>query len=139
MSVTAEQSAAGGDGADGGAGPRSGDGPSPRPTRRSFAAEYKLAVVAEYEAAPNGEKGAILRREGLYSSHVIEWAKARDAGALHGLGDARKSQKRPKRSAAELELERLRARNQKLEAELATTTTALEIMGKGVPRTREAA
>ena len=42
--------------------------------------EYKLAIVAEYENAPNGEKGAILRREGLYSSHVIEWTRARDAG-----------------------------------------------------------
>jgi putative transposase len=41
-------------------------------------------VVAEYDAAPTGEKGAVLRREGLYSSHVIEWRRARDAGALAG-------------------------------------------------------
>jgi transposase-like protein len=68
-------------------GPRSGGGPSPRPSRRSFSAEYKLAIVAEYENAPNGEKGAVLRREGLYSSHVIEWARARDAGALTGVAD----------------------------------------------------
>jgi transposase-like protein len=61
-------------------GPRADDGPSPRPSRRSFSPEYKLGIVAEYEAAPNGEKGAILRREGLYSSHVIEWTRARDAG-----------------------------------------------------------
>ena len=61
-------------------GPRSVGGPSPRPSRRSFSAEYKLAIVAEYENAPNGEKGAVLRREGLYSSHVIEWTRARDAG-----------------------------------------------------------
>jgi hypothetical protein len=47
-------------------GPRSAEGPSPRPSRRSFSPEYKLAVVTEYENAPNGEKGAILRREGLY-------------------------------------------------------------------------
>ncbi|MGI8305539.1 hypothetical protein [Saccharopolyspora hattusasensis] len=50
--------------------------PAPRPTRRVFSPDYKLAIVAEYENAPNGEKGAILRREGLYSSHVIEWRKA---------------------------------------------------------------
>ena len=62
-------------------GPRSAGGPSPRPSRRAFSPEYKLAIVAEYENAPNGEKGAILRREGLYSSHVIEWTRARDAGA----------------------------------------------------------
>ena len=53
-------------------GPRADDGPSPRPSRRSFSPEYMLSIVADYEAAPNGEKGAILRREGLYSSHVIE-------------------------------------------------------------------
>ena len=72
-------------------GPRSADGPSPRPSRRSFSAEYKLAIVAEYENAPNGEKGAVLRREGLYSSHVIEWTRARDAGALAGVTDSRRS------------------------------------------------
>ncbi len=56
--------------------------PAPRPSRRVFSPEYKRAIVTEYENAPNGEKGAILRREGLYSSHVIEWARARDAGTL---------------------------------------------------------
>jgi transposase-like protein len=111
-------------------GPRSDDGPSPRPSRRSFSAEYKLAIVAEYENAPNGEKGAILRREGLYSSHVIEWTRARDAGALEGVADSRQSPKRPKKSAETAELERLRARNAKLEADLTKTRTALDIMGK---------
>jgi transposase len=52
--------------------------------RRTFTAQYKLAAVAEYDAAPAGEKGAVLRREGLYSSHVTEWRRARDAGALAG-------------------------------------------------------
>lgn len=111
-------------------GPRSAEGPSPRPVRRSFSPEYKLAIVTEYENAPNGEKGAILRREGLYSSHVIEWARARDAGALEGVADSRRSGKRPKRPAEDAELERLRARNAKLEAELKKTRTALDIMGK---------
>jgi len=55
-----------------------------RARRRSFTAQYKLDVVAEYDAAPAGEKGAVLRREGLYSSHVIEWRRARDAGVLAG-------------------------------------------------------
>ena len=111
-------------------GPRSVGGPSPRPVRRSFSPEYKLAIVAEYENAPNGEKGAILRREGLYSSHVIEWARARDAGALEGVADSRRSEKRSKPSVEAAELERLRARNAKLEAELKKTRTALDIMGK---------
>ena len=114
-------------------GPRAVDGPSPRPSRRSFSPEYKLSIVAEYEAAPNGEKGAILRREGLYSSHVIEWIRARDAGALDGVADSRRSENRrnrSKRSAESAELERLRARNASLESRLATTRTALDIMGK---------
>src|SRR6478672_13777278 len=56
-----------------------------RATRRTFTAQYKLDIVAEYDAAPDGEKGAVLRREGLYSSHIIEWRRSRDAGALAGL------------------------------------------------------
>jgi transposase len=112
------------------AGPRAGDGPSPRPSRRSFSPEYKLGIVAEYEEAPNGDKGAILRREGLYSSHVIEWTRARDAGALEGVADSQQSANRPRRSAETAELERLRARNAKLEAQLTRTRTALDIMGK---------
>jgi hypothetical protein len=55
--------------------------PAPCPKRRSFPAEYKFRIVAEYDAAPSGEKGAILRRERLYHSHIIEWRAARDAGA----------------------------------------------------------
>src|SRR3954449_2557560 len=108
-------------------GPRSADGPSPRPSRRSFSAEYKLAMVAEYEKAPNGEKGVVLRREGLYSSHVIEWARARDAGALAGVTDSWRPAKQSKKSAETVELERLRVRDAKLEAELTTTRTAVDI------------
>jgi hypothetical protein len=89
-----------------------------------------LAIVTEYENAPNGEKGAILRREGLYSSHVIEWTRARDAGALETTADSRRPEKQSKRSAEAAELERLQARNAKLEAELKKTRTALDIMGK---------
>lgn len=120
----------GGDGSSLPSGPWSASGPSPRPSRRSFSPEYKLAIVAEYENAPNGEKGAILRREGLYSSHVIEWTRARDAGALGGAADSRRREKRSERSVEAAELERLRARNAKLEAELKKTRTALDIMGK---------
>ncbi len=48
-----------------------------RPRRRSFTAEYKLQVLAEYEAAEPGQRGALLRREGLCSSHLVEWRRAR--------------------------------------------------------------
>jgi transposase len=109
--------------------------PAPRPSRRTFDPEYKLAILAEYEQAPNGQKGAILRREGLYSSHVIEWARARDAGALPGpatggdTGTANPS--RPaKKTAEHIELEKLRRQNAKLQSELNKTRIALDIMGK---------
>ena len=61
--------------------------------RRTFTAQYKLDVVAEYDAAATGEKGAVLRREGLYSSHVIEWRRAR-----RGLGAARRLIRETRRS-----------------------------------------
>ena len=57
-----------------------------RARRRRFTAQYKLEVLAAYDAAAQGEKGAILRREGLYSSHIVEWRRARDAGVLAGPG-----------------------------------------------------
>jgi transposase len=111
--------------------PASAGDPASRPTRRVFSPEYKLAMVAEYENAPNGEKGAVLRREGLYSSHIIEWTRARDAGALTG-GSAESAApaKRVKRSAEQVELEKLRRRNEKLESDLKKTRMALDIMGK---------
>jgi hypothetical protein len=87
-------------------------------------------MVAEYENAPNGEKGAILRREGLYSSHIIEWTRARDAGALTGGPAESAPVKRAKRTAEQVELEKLRRRNEKLESDLKKTRMALDIMGK---------
>jgi len=82
--------------------------PAPRPTRRRFSPEYKLRMVAEYDAAPAGEKGAVLRRERLYHSHIMEWRAARDAGGLTALTDRRTSPARPKKAAETAELERLR-------------------------------
>lgn len=102
--------------------------PAARATRRTFTAEYKAGILAEYDSHPRGsdERGAILRREGLYSSHISEWRKQANAGARQGL--AAKAKKR--RSAEQAELERLRRQNARLEAELAKTQTALEITGK---------
>ena len=76
----------------------------------------------------------MLRREGLYSSHLIEWARARDAGALTGSGsdvDSSSGSRRPARKTAEqIELEKLRRQNEKLQADLKKTRMALDIMGK---------
>src|SRR5258707_4491860 len=68
-----------------------GSDPAPRPKRRTFTSEYKLRIVAEYDAAPRNEKGAVLRRERLFHSHVTEWRAAPDAGALGELVDPRAS------------------------------------------------
>ncbi len=103
--------------------------PAARPRRRTFTAAYKAAILAEYDAlAPGGtERGALLRREGLYTSHVAEWRKARDAAGLEALAP----KGRPaKRSPEQAEIDKLRGRNARLEAELARTRLALEITGK---------
>jgi transposase len=116
--------------------PAGGSDPAPKPSRRAFSPAYKLAMIAAYESAPNGEKGALLRREGLYSSHIIEWTRARDAGLLGKpdgweAGSAAVSAGRPaKKSSEQLELERLRRQNEKLQADLKKTRMALDIMGK---------
>ena len=102
--------------------------PAERPRRRRFTVEYKERILAEYDGLPAGSsgRGALLRREGLYSSHLAEWRRARDAGAREGLTPRAK----PRRSAEAVELDKLRRRTQQLEAELARTKTALEITGK---------
>lgn len=101
-----------------------------RPRRRSFTAQYKLAMVAEYDRLPAGEKGALLRREGLYSSHIIEWRRARDAGTLTAAPPRSTPAMTRGRSAEQAEIERLRRQNERLAADLARNKAALEIMGK---------
>lgn len=102
--------------------------PAPKPKKRSFTAQYKRDILAEYEAQTDaGAKGALLRREGLYSSHIVEWKKARDNGALKGLTSGTRV---PKRTAEQRELERLRKRNQRLEGDLAKHKLVIEIQGK---------
>lgn len=105
------------------------DDPAARPRRRTFNAEYKARILAEYDALPAGatERGALLRREGLYTSHIAEWRKARDLAGLEALAP----KGRPaKRSPEQVELEKLRGKTARLEAELARTRLALEITGK---------
>jgi len=100
-----------------------------QPKRRTFSAAYKARILREYDALETGhERGALLRREGLYSSHIADWRKSRDAGAVSGLDG--KPAGRPGRSAAEVENERLRKENERLTAELARTKAALEVAGK---------
>lgn len=107
-----------------GKGPRAG-----QPKRRTFTAAYKARILREYDQLESGrERGALLRREGLYSSHIDGWRKARDAGAANGMTD--KPAGRPGRSTEAVENERLRKENEKLTAELTRTKAALEVVGK---------
>jgi transposase-like protein len=93
-------------------------------------------LVEEYDAAPDGEKGAVLRREGLYESSISLWRRQRDNGELaSSSGPVQASRER--KTPEQLELERLRKENERLskekeraEKKLAQTEAALEIVGK---------
>jgi transposase len=108
-----------------------GSPPTPdRPQRRRFTAEYKLAILADYDRLEaNGEKGALLRREGLHTSHLAEWRRSREAGTLHGPGAAGASSS-PRPSGETAALTKANNKVARLEAELAKNRLALEIMGK---------
>jgi transposase-like protein len=95
--------------------------------RRVFSAAYKLRILAEYEAAPDGRKGEILRRERLYSAHIVEWRKARNAGALAGLSTPRG---RPATDGRDREIAALRAEKDRLEKELAKAQFVIDVQGK---------
>lgn len=101
-----------------------------RPKRRSFTAEYKMAIIAEYELLTEpGAKGALLRREGLYHSHIIDWTRQRDAGALNALS-AKPSGPKSAKSDSDRRADKLEAENARLVAELAKARQANEVLGK---------
>ena len=95
--------------------------------RRTFTAQYKLDVVAENDAAPSGEKGAVLRREGLYSSHVVEWWRARAAGVLAGPARPRGL---PAADPRDAQIARLTKEKAKLEQELAKARFVVDVQAK---------
>ena len=98
-----------------------------RARRRSFTAQYKLEVLAAYDAAGPGEKGAILRREGLYSSHIVDWRRSRDAGALAGPARPRG---RPAADPRDAQIARLQKEKAKLEQELAKARFVVDVQAK---------
>jgi len=99
-----------------------------RPRRRRFTAEYKLRVLRAAEACTRkGEIGALLRREGLYTSHLTAWRKQRDAGALEGLAPRKRGPRGP--SPEQVENQRLRRRAERAEAELETARRVIEVQG----------
>ena len=98
-----------------------------RPTRRRFTASYKVAVLDDLDQATEpGSKGAIIRREGLYSSHITEWRRLRALGGLEALGRSRGP-----RSAHPLvaENERLRDTVGHLEARLTRAEKVIAVQG----------
>ena len=98
-----------------------------RAKRRTFTAKYKAEVLAEYDAAREGEKGALLRREGLYSSHIVAWRRARDAGGLAALAAPRGRKRRDPQAE---KIARLEAEKQRLERELAKTRFVVDVQAK---------
>jgi transposase len=92
---------------------------SSKPERRRFSAEYKLKILQEADACSRrGDLGALLRREGLYSSHLVTWRLARDAGlAPKKRGPAPKELNPLAKRVAELEREAARWKARAVQAE----------------------
>jgi transposase-like protein len=99
--------------------------------RRNFTAEYKQRILAEADRAKDaaGGIGALLRREGLYSSHLVTWRQERAAGILHALTPQKRGPK-SKRSALGDENQKLRRENQHLSEELRKAEIVIDIQKK---------
>jgi transposase len=99
-----------------------------RARRRSHSAEYKLQVLQQADACKNsGEIGALLRREGLYSSHLASWRRQRREGSLQALSNRRG---RKSKSPEQLEAEKLRRENAQLRRRLERAEFLIEIQKK---------
>ena len=110
---------------------------APKAKRRRFAAAYKARILEEIDSSP-GETGAVLRREGLYSSHLASWRGQRRAGTLKALGKKRGPKSK---SEEQRELEKLRRENARLQRELEKAQILIgaqkklaEILGVDLPK-----
>jgi transposase-like protein len=99
--------------------------------RRTFTAEYKLRILAEADAAAAqpGAIGALLRREGLYSSHLVTWRREREGGILKGLTPHKRGPK-SKRNPQEEEMQKLRRENQRLTEQLRKAEIVIDVQKK---------
>jgi len=101
----------------------------PKAKRRQFSARYKLRILEEAEnCGRRGQLGALLRREGLYSSHLTTWRRQREKGQLDGLGAKRRGPK--PRDVLEEDLAKLRRENERLKARLERAETIIEVQKK---------
>jgi transposase len=98
-----------------------------RAQRRRYSAAYKQRILAEYESLDRAGKGALLRREGLYTSLISAWRDQREQGALEALG---KPAGRAPADARDRELAWLRRENERLAAQLDKARTVIEVQGK---------
>jgi transposase len=98
-----------------------------RPTRRRFSAQYKLQILHEAERCVPGELGALLRREGLYASHLTSWRKQRETGALAALAGKKRGPKVDLQAEA---LARLQREHAKLQAKLARADLIIDAQKK---------
>lgn len=112
--------------------------------RRRFTAEYKRKILKAADACDRGELGALLRREGLYSSHLVEWRRARDAGELAGLAPKKRGPKvqapdpiADKLAATEREVARLKAENAKLQIICDVQKKLSQLLGVTLPTVPE--
>ena len=102
-----------------------------KPKRRKFTAQYRLRILEEAEnCAQPGEVGRLLRREGLYSSHLTEWRRARREGSLQGLTPSKRGRKPAERNPLSAKVHELEAKVARLEKELHTAHTILDVQGK---------
>ncbi len=103
-----------------------------RAKRRQFTAGYKLAILEEFDGCEkSAERGALLRREGLYRSHITTWHQQRNAGQLAGLAPRKRGRKATKQRGADAaELARLRRENARLERRLKQAELLIEIQKK---------
>jgi len=109
-----------------------GDHPDPevpeRAKRRQFSAEYKLRILREADARKgSGEIGALLRREGLYSSHLVLWRRQRETRALAGM---RARKRGPKPKEVDPRVKQLERENVRLQRRLKQAETIIEIQKK---------
>jgi transposase InsO family protein len=98
-----------------------------KPERRRFTATYKLRILQEAEQCANGELGALLRREGLYSSHLSTWRRQREAGRMNGLTPRRRG---PKPDLQAAELAQLRRENERLKRKLQQAEVIIDAQKK---------
>ncbi len=102
-----------------------------KPTRRQFSAQYRLRVLTEADRCTEpGEVGRLLRREGLYSSHLTQWRKARRQGTLAGLSPKKRGAKPAAGNPLDAKVRALEAKVARLEKELQTAHTILDVQGK---------